>query len=1475
MRLFGGVVALALLPMASAPVAGGVRWVNGAEEELEPLGRAELTARLRTFAAVAEERRHVIVRFAGPIDAERRATLAGHGLVLLDPLGDSTWFAAIDRRTDAAGAAGVPGFVAVERIVAGRKLHPDLARGIVHPWAAVDAPDKGDKLDDAAAEAAEPSVAVYVVFHADVTLESEGRSTIAAHGGTVRSLLRSIRGAVVHLPTNAVHPLAAADAVMWVEPPLPPWRELNDGNRARVGAEVAQQEPYGLSGAGVDVLVYDAGTMFPHGDFAGRLTIGPSDTSVISDHATHVGGTIGGSGAGSTFDQYRGMAPGVRFISYGFEQQGGLSQGFLYTDPGDLEADYAEAIVQLGADIANNSIGTNTAVNGFPCDWEGDYGVTDALIDAIARGSLGAPFRIVFANGNERATGVCGTSFHTTAPPACAKNHITVGALDSNDDSITGFTSWGPCDDGRLKPDVSAPGCQSTADHGVTSTDSLGDYNVKCGTSMASPTACGVSALVIERYRASLPERPDPRNATLKAILANTAFDLDTPGPDYKSGYGSIRALPAAELVAGARVIEEEVAQGETWAFLVLVDAGAPELRVTLAWDDPPGTPNVAPVLVNDLDLRVIDQQGGVHWPWTLDPHSPASPAVRDQPDRTNNIEQVFIEAPAPGAYRVEVTGFAIAQGATQPFGVAATPTLVPCSPEGVLSTDRARVTCSGEVGLHVIDCDLDIDDATVETVPVTVNGPSEPEGETLALVESAPDSAAFLAALPVDTSDAPGVLRVAHGETLIATYVDADDGQGGFGIPVTRQVVVDCLAPAILAVSVVEVDPREALIRVELDEPARVATSYGTDCAAPAGVLSSAALSAVHEVRLTGLDDDTTYAVSIAATDEAGNETTDDNGGGCYGFTTPEVPDFFTEPFSLGIDLDGTAITFTPNGSLDHYAACAEPLPRGLPTDPTGGAPIMLADDESMMLAIGGGERVWLYGVAYDAVHVGSNGYVTFGQGDATHTESLTRHFAIPRVAALFDDLDPGAGGTVSWRQLPDRIAVSWVGVPERDTSNSNTFQVELFFDSRIRLSWAELAATDAIAGLSAGTGLDAEYLATDLSAAGACGPRPPVAFAQSLATDVGGSLEVTLAAVDDGLPEPAALAYRIVSLPALGSLADAASGQPIESVAFELDPLDPRVVYTAVPGYRGLDSFLFVADDGGPPPDGGQSLPAAVVVLVGGPQPIHEFLVDDTSPPGWVVTGEWSFGQPAGGGSHGGDPTSGATGLNVFGYDLGGDYSNDMPEEWLTTPPLDLSGATDTVLEFQRWLAVESADHAALWISTDGGVWTPLWQHSGSSFNDHAWRRQSYDISAIADGEPRVAFRWVMGETDGSVTFPGWNVDDVRVLGVTEAACTAAPGETPALRFIDRETLRWGLTPFYGGTEPVHDVLRSVDPRDFSSATCVAAGVSGSTATDAEPVPAGGSRFYLVRGRNGCGSGLAGQGSDGEPHVAPACSP
>ncbi|MEW6071414.1 MAG: trypsin-like peptidase domain-containing protein [Planctomycetota bacterium] len=166
------------------------------------------------------------------------------------------------------------------------------------------------------------------------------------------------------------------------------------------------------------------------------------------------------------------------------------------------------------------------------------------------------------------------------------------------------------------------------------------------------------------------------------------------------------------------------------------------------------------------------------------------------------------------------------------------------------------------------------------------------------------------------------------------------------------------------------------------------------------------------------------------------------------------------------------------------------------------------------------------------------------------------------------------------------------------------------------------------------------------------------------------------------------------------------------------------------------------------------------------------------DTSP-GWTVEGQWAFGHPTGGGGQYGypDPTNGYTGTNVYGYNLAGDYANNLPERHLTTTALDCTDIQGTQLRFWRWLNVESPsfDHARLRVSRNGTTWTTVWENA-SEVTENAWAQASYDISAVADGQSTVYVRWTMGPTDGSWQYSGWNIDDVEVWGFPAATAGAS---------------------------------------------------------------------------------------------------
>jgi hypothetical protein len=1064
-----------LLAARSAP-QGAVRAAAPAELRIDWLGQSSFASAREPAEASADlaalvgraERRHVVVQFSRALVGSERAQARDAGLELLAYLGNHAWFASAGAGTlQAAELARLPLAAALAPRRAW-KLHPMLERGEVPAWTVVDG------------KSGTPTVGTYVLFHADVARASQD-AAILRHGGRVRDAVESVNALVVEIPFDALQALAEEDAVQFVEPALPLLDTVNASNRAITGVDVVQQA-YGLDGSGVSVLVYDAGTARPtHVDFEGRLTV--RDGSGEHFHATHVAGTVGGAGNASG-GTHRGMAPGVTIESYGFQYDGtGI---FLYTNPGDFEDDYADAIASHGVAVANNSIGTNTESNGFDCSFQGDYGLMSSLIDAAVRGSLsgGVPFRIVWAAGNERQGSRCDVEgfgdYYSTAPPAGSKNHLSIGALNSNDDSMTWFSSWGPTDDGRLKPDFCAPGCQTDADNGVTSCGSSdSSYSVLCGTSMASPTVCGIVALMLQDYRVQF-GGPDPRNSTLKILLAQSAVDVLDVGPDYRSGYGSVRAPAAIDLMRTGYFAERELAQGETQFFTVFVAPGDDELEVTLAWDDFQGTPNVTAALVNDLDLHLFSPTGVEHFPWTLDPLSPASPAVRTGRDHLNNIEQVRVDDPEDGGWRIEVRGFDVPDG-PQSFSICASPNLFQCGSQGLVQLSSPSFGCDATAVVRIIDCDLNTDDGLIETIDVTVTSTSEPAGELLTLTETGPASANFGASLPLSTLDAAGVLLVAEGDSVVATYVDADDGNGNTNVERTASAAVDCTSPVISNVVVSEVTATSARIDYDVDEPATGRVDHGTLCGSPSGTAPSN-LQTHHSVVLNGLADGTSHFFTITATDPAGNSAFDDNGGLCHTFLTEEVPDAFTEEFGP-LDMSGLRITYDPSATPEGYEACTRAGDGSFPTSPAGGTTLPLSDDDYELVLVGGGNTVQLFGVAYDRFYVGSNGYITFVTPDSTYIESLADHFALRRISANFDDYNPAAGGSVSYRRLPDRIAVTWNGVFEFGTTNPNWFQIELFYGGRIRVTYLSMSSIDGVAGLSRGLGIPTPFLESDLS--------------------------------------------------------------------------------------------------------------------------------------------------------------------------------------------------------------------------------------------------------------------------------------------------------------------------------------------------------------------------------------------------------
>ncbi|MCD4794206.1 MAG: S8 family serine peptidase [Bacteroidales bacterium] len=406
-----------------------------------------------------------------------------------------------------------------------------------------------------------------------------------------------------------------------------------------------------------------------HQEFGGRITLGDG-AATLSDHSTHVAGTIIAAGG---FDaNAKGMAYQANLTTYEWTND---------------EAEMAAAAA-AGMEISNHSYGyiRGWYYNGSSWIWYGDQGISNVEdylfgfynsssqdIDNIA---YNAPnYLICKSSGNDRGDGPGANpptaeidggadGFDCIGTKGVAKNILTVGAVNEvqlytgpNDVVMSSFSSWGPADDGRIKPDICAKGVD------VYSTSSAADdaYISKNGTSMSTPSTTGTLVLLQQHYQ-NTHTGSILKAATLKALVLNTADEAGPDiGPDYMFGWGLLNAKRAAELISqdadGINVIDEQtLSDGATYSRDITV--GCKPVKITIVWTDPAGTPTSAQLnpttlmLVNDLDLRLTGPTG-THYPWKLDRNNPSDAATNSGENNVDNVETVYIENPTPGTYTI------------------------------------------------------------------------------------------------------------------------------------------------------------------------------------------------------------------------------------------------------------------------------------------------------------------------------------------------------------------------------------------------------------------------------------------------------------------------------------------------------------------------------------------------------------------------------------------------------------------------------------------------------------------------------------------------------------------------------------------------------------------------------------------------------------------------------------------------------
>ncbi len=434
------------------------------------------------------------------------------------------------------------------------------------------------------------------------------------------------------------------------------------------------------------LAIWDGGALLgTHQELTGRVVSGDGATS-ISDHATHVAGTM--------------IAKGINPLAKG------MLHNIANIKAYDFNSDNSEmAAAASGLLLSNHSYG---AIAGwrFNTTWEfwgkwndiedekfGYYDEKSRYWDSIS--FLSPNYLIVKSSGNNRdqngptsnqtysrfnqnnqmtpqglyTGGISNNSgYDIISSYGNAKNILTVGAVNILNNGytnpsgvqISSFSSWGPTDDGRIKPDIVAAGVN------LLSSIATGNaaYDSYSGTSMSSPNATGSLGLLQEYYNRET--NTFMKSATLKALAIHTADESGTSdGPDYQFGWGLLNVKTGSDVIKGRnakhRIAENNLAQGATFS-LNTISSGGAKFIATIVWTDPSGTVetvnvlnNPAIKLRNDLDIRVI-APSGTEMPWRLDGTNPSNPATKAD-NIKDNVEKIEILNPIPGAsYEVRVT---------------------------------------------------------------------------------------------------------------------------------------------------------------------------------------------------------------------------------------------------------------------------------------------------------------------------------------------------------------------------------------------------------------------------------------------------------------------------------------------------------------------------------------------------------------------------------------------------------------------------------------------------------------------------------------------------------------------------------------------------------------------------------------------------------------------------------------------------
>ncbi len=666
---------------ARAVILSAARFVPGPDKLADPVVAA-LPGILR--GAPTSQGGWMLVQFREDVaPAERVALLTRHGALVADTIPNNARLARVPAN-EVARLAAEPDVLWLGALHPAFKLSPGLG---VTPPGKLPQEVEGQPWRLTLVLASDADLAALADFARGL-----GAEVLESRPGIMK---------VETLQTGALVQLARLDDVLFIEE-TPETVLYNNQARWVLQSDLSgvySIHNHGVRAAGQIVALMDSGLDTTHCCFSAPGKVvdyrawggGALGDECHPNHGTHTSGTAVCSNGGD----HDGLAPDANLI---MQDVGSTMSCINVYPPSPLSSAWSDARTR-GARVHSNSWGGGMDF----------YSSDSAAIDQFTWDNQ--DFLIVFAAGND------GPGGRTLGFYGNAKNSVTVGASGngSNAENLAYFSSRGPAGDGRIAPDLTAPG------DGVSSAsnDTGCNWATEYGTSMATPGVSGSAALVRDYYirgfypggAANTPDGFQPTAALVKATLLLSARNMVGSGaggnrPDSNQGFGRV-TLDDALWFAGDPAEQRLVilddrnsatgftTTGETKQFTVHTLA-AGRFKVMLVWSDAPGSPLAGKALVNDLDLEVAAPGGaaysgnqGFSGGWTVTPST--------QKDHLNNKEAVFLQSGPAGDYTITVTAYELGNVQSHPQDYAliltanALPTCGATPPTGVGNTVTHR----------------------------------------------------------------------------------------------------------------------------------------------------------------------------------------------------------------------------------------------------------------------------------------------------------------------------------------------------------------------------------------------------------------------------------------------------------------------------------------------------------------------------------------------------------------------------------------------------------------------------------------------------------------------------------------------------------------------------------------------------------------------------------------------------------------